>query len=85
LINIDSKYKNHKLLKGINPKIFAQCKNNDIVSIKGDNMKIIATHNDTTQITIDDKQKRYGIQFHPELKKSTFPFLFNFIYDICKY
>ena len=85
LININQKYKNHKLLKGIKEKFFAECKNNDFVSQKGENMKIIATHNDINQITIDDKRKRYGIQFHPELKKSTYPLLFNFIYDICKY
>jgi len=79
------KHKNHKLLKGINDNFFAECKNNDYVSKKGNNMNVIATHNNNIQITVDDKNKRYGIQFHPELKKSTQPLLFNFIYDICKY
>lgn len=80
-----NKLRSHKLLKGINNNFFAACRNNDYISTKGNNMSILAIHNNIIQITADDKNKRYGILFHPELKKSTYPLLLNFIFDISKY
>ena len=75
----------HQLLQGMNTNFFALCYNYDIVTNLGNSMKVIGRHKNNIQITINDKKKRYGVQFHPELKPSTYPVLFNFIYKICKY
>lgn len=77
--------KKHKLLKNTNQTFFAECRNHDIVVKVGTNTNALVKLNDYIQVTANDKLKLYGTQFHPELKKSTFPILLNFIYDICGY
>lgn len=75
--------KTHKLLKNMNQNFYAECRNHDIVVEPGANTNVLVKHGDYIQVTANDKLKLYGTQFHPELKKSTYPILLNFIHDIC--
>jgi len=75
--------KKHKLLKNMNQNFYAECRNHDIVVEPGTNTNVLAKNRDSIQVTANDKLKFYGTQFHPELKKSTYPILLNFIHDIC--
>ena len=77
--------KKHKLLKNMNQSFFAECRNNDIVVKVGTNTSALVKQNNYIHVTANDKLKLYGTQFHPELKKSTFPILLNFVHDICGY
>ena len=77
--------KKHKLLKNMNQNFYAECRNHDIVIEPGINTKVLVRHNDKIQVIANDKLKLYGTQFHPELKKSTYPILLNFIYGICMF
>ena len=77
--------KKHKLLKYMNQNFYAECRNHDIVVEPGINTNVLVRNNDTIQVIANDKLKLYGTQFHPELKKSTYPILLNFVYGICMF
>lgn len=79
------KMSDHPILKGL-PNVFkARCFNNDKITKLSPSFNLLCKSEFVNQGFYDDEHQYYGLQFHPENKKTTQIILDNFVRIICKH